>query len=81
MEDVLKEFGFPIFACFVLGSVIVYMARRDERKQSKIDGMYEQQLNDARTTRDKINVYMEQQSKLTEKMYDIVLSIYNQRKD
>lgn len=79
MESVLQSYGLAGLVISVLAGVVVYLVRKNDVLQSKIDALQETRLQDARDTRDKLAEPMEAQSKLSEKMYDLLLNINNQR--
>lgn len=71
----LATLGVPglVFVIFVLAGVIVFLYRQNSSLQSKLDEIQERRITDAKETRDRITEPLENQTKLTEKVYDLLL--------
>lgn len=74
--EALNTLGVPglVFVVLILAGVIIFLFKRLDNLQTKYDTMQEQRVNDARETRDKITEPLENQAKVTEKIYDLLLS-------
>lgn len=58
----------------VLSGVVVLLYNKCTSLQSKIDGIQEQRISDAKDTNDKITEPMAKQANLSEKIYDLLLN-------
>lgn len=72
----LNTLGVPglVFVIVVLAGVVVFLFRKLDLVQTKIDSIQEQRVTDAKETRDKITEPLEKQANLSEKIYDLLLS-------
>jgi hypothetical protein len=77
----LYTLGVPglVVVVLVLSGVIVFLYRKADAKDDRIDAIQEQRLSDAKETRDRLTGPMEEQAKLSEKIYEILLSIRDKK--
>lgn len=77
----LSTLGIPglIAVVGILSSLCIFLYRDGQKKQSKIDSMYEQQVTDAKTYRDKWSEPMKELTTMSGKMYDLLLIINNRK--
>lgn len=74
--EALNTLGVPglVFVVLILAGVIIFLFRKLDIAQTKLDGIQEKRVEDARETRDKITEPLENQARITEKIYDLLLS-------
>lgn len=84
--EALNTLGVPglVFVIVVLAGVIVFIYRSKESElkleRASKEAIQEQRLVDARETRDKITEPLENQTKLSEKTYDLLLQLLQRGK-
>lgn len=78
----LDSLGIPglVFVIFILSGVVVFLYKRIDTLQTRIDSLQEQRIVDARETRDRITEPLENQTKLSEKTYDLLLQFIQRGK-
>ena len=74
MDEILKSYGLAGLVIAVLASVVVFLYRDSKALQRKYDAMQELRLQDARETRDKLMEPLENQARMSEKIYDLLLN-------
>lgn len=79
VPTVLAQYGLAGLVMFVEATVIMYIYKADQKKQDKIDSIYEQRLVDAKETRDSLTEPLNAISKSSEKMYDILVNLRDKK--
>lgn len=77
--QILSAYGLAGLVMAVEAAVIIYFAKRDDSKQTKIDAIQEQRIVDARETRDKVMEPLEKQAIMGEKTYELLLNLTSRR--
>lgn len=80
MEAILSSYGLAGLVISVEATVIIFLYKKSDSLQNKIDAIQEQRIVDARETRDKVMEPLQQQAIMSEKTYDLLLGFTNNRK-
>lgn len=74
--DALNSLGVPglVFVILILAGVIVFLYKKLDRSQTDYNMLQEKRVLEAKETSDKITEPLGNQIKLTEKIYDLLLS-------
>lgn len=72
----LASLGVPglVAVILVLAGVIVFLYKKIDTLQTRLDSIQERRIIDATETRDKLTEPLERQAVMSEKIYDILLS-------
>jgi DNA-binding transcriptional regulator YhcF (GntR family) len=75
----LAQYGLAGIGLFAMGIVIVYQNKVIVTERKEKDDIQEQRLQEARETQDKLTGPLEKQGQATDKIYDLLLQILDNR--
>lgn len=79
MDPTLQQYGLAGFVIFVLGGVVGLLYRENLGLRKKYDDLQEKRLQEAVSTRDNLLEPLNQQARLSEKIYDLLLNASSKR--
>lgn len=74
IEAVLSQYGLAGLVIAVLAGVILYQNKKLDSQQIKLDAIQDQRLLDARETNNRLTEPLEQQARMSDKIYDLLLN-------
>lgn len=80
-DTVIQGFGLQSgIVILALAGVVLYLFRGLQKSQDKFDALQERRLEDAKETRDKLTEPLNEQAKQSQKIYELLVSVLNDRK-
>jgi hypothetical protein len=80
-DQVVQGFGLPAAIVIIgLAAAVVYLVRRGDNLQTKLDAEKDSRLSDAKESRDKLTEPLNEQTELGKKTYDLLIELSTKRR-